>query len=542
MSESYFLHKEPCPACGSRDNLARYSDGHAHCFGCEYYEAADGEQQSTPTERKRVAADLLPNGEFVALTKRKLTEETCRRAGYWTGKMAGQPVQVANICNPLTGQIEAQKVRFPNKDFRFLGESDAFYLQHLWRDGGKHLVITEGEVDANTVFQVQDYRWPVVSITKGAKGAKKQIAKNMEWLLKFENVILMFDMDEPGQEAAVTCAALFPPGRCKIARLSMKDPNELLLAGKSDEIITAKFEAKTYRPDGVVTIADIRDRVLASPEQGLPWWDERLTALTYGRRLGETYGFGAGTGVGKTDWFTEQMQFDMTHLQEPVGIFALEQMPAESVKRVAGKYAGRRFHVPDGSWTQQELVAAIDRLEKSGKLFLYDNFGATDWGIIKATIRFLAQSEGVRLFYLDHLTALAAAEDDERTALERIMSEMAALAKELHICIHFISHLATPEGKPHEEGGRVMIRHFKGSRAIGFWSHFMFGLEREQQSDDPARRSVTTFRCLKDRYTGNATGEVIHYTYDKEHGRLVACDAPSDDEHGFNRPEKNDDF
>jgi twinkle protein len=54
------------------------------------------------------------------------------------------------------------------------------------------------------------------------------------------------------------------------------------------------------------------------------------------------------------------------------------------------------------------------------------------------------------------------------------MKEMAALANELQIIILFVSHLTTPEGKPHEEGGRVTIRHFKGSRAIGFWSHFMF--------------------------------------------------------------------
>jgi twinkle protein len=51
----------------------------------------------------------------------------------------------------------------------------------------------------------------------------------------------------------------------------------------------------------------------------------------------------------------------------------------------------------------------------------------------------------VRLFYLDHLTALAAAEDDERTALKRIMAEMASLAKELRVIIHFISHLSTPK-------------------------------------------------------------------------------------------------
>lgn len=487
----------------------------------------------------------LPTGEYVALTKRGLSEETCRRAGYWVGNFKGQPVQVANICNSVTGDVEAQKLRFPNKDFLFLGDSDELFLMHLWRDGGKKIVITEGEIDSLTLLEVEKAKWPVVSITKGSTGAKKQIQKNLDKLLKFDEVILMFDMDEPGRTASVQCAALFPPGRCKIARLSMKDPNELWLAGKGDEIVTAKWEAKTYRPDGIVTIRELRDAVLAEPEQGLPWWDERLTALTFGRRLGETYGFGAGTGIGKTDWFTEQMQFDLTRLGEKVGVFALEQMPAETTKRLAGKFAGKRFHIPKAAagWTQDELIGALDALEAAPGLFLYDNFGATDWDVIKVTIRFLAHSEGVRLFYLDHLTALAAAEDDERTALERITAEMASLAKELRICIHFISHLATPEGTPHEEGGRVMIRHFKGSRSIGFWSHFMFGLERAQQHENPKLRGITTFRCLKDRHTGNATGEVIHYGYDQDTGRLVPCDPPQEDDegHGFNKPE-NDDF
>ena len=33
-----FQHHEPCPKCGSRNNLARYSDGSAWCFGCHYHE------------------------------------------------------------------------------------------------------------------------------------------------------------------------------------------------------------------------------------------------------------------------------------------------------------------------------------------------------------------------------------------------------------------------------------------------------------------------------------------------------------------------
>lgn len=38
MSE--FVRHEVCPYCHSRDNLARYNDGHGYCFGCHYSEPA----------------------------------------------------------------------------------------------------------------------------------------------------------------------------------------------------------------------------------------------------------------------------------------------------------------------------------------------------------------------------------------------------------------------------------------------------------------------------------------------------------------------
>src|SRR5690606_11763508 len=91
---------------------------------------------------------------------------------------------------------------------------------------------------------------------------------------------------------------------------------------------------------------------------------------------------------------------------------------------------------------------------------------------------------------------------------------------------------ATPEGKPHEEGGRVMIRHFKGSRSIGFWSHYMFGLERNQQADDPVERTTTTFRILKDRHTGRATGQTFFLGYDPKEGMLFEKEAGAE-EYGF---------
>ena len=42
-TESTFVRHEPCPSCGSRDNLGRFSDGHGYCFGCHYRESGDSD-------------------------------------------------------------------------------------------------------------------------------------------------------------------------------------------------------------------------------------------------------------------------------------------------------------------------------------------------------------------------------------------------------------------------------------------------------------------------------------------------------------------
>jgi twinkle protein len=48
----------------------------------------------------------------------------------------------------------------------------------------------------------------------------------------------------------------------------------------------------------------------------------------------------------------------------------------------------------------------------------------------------------------------------------------------------------------------------------------MFGLERDQQAGDTNERGTTTFRVLKDRYTGRSTGATFPLRYDQKTGRL----------------------
>lgn len=525
---SIFVRHEPCPKCGSRDNLSRYSDGHAFCFGCDHREPADGERAKQYTNIKPRDFNPIPT-EKVAIPNRGLTEETCALWGYGFGELGDKPCHVANYRDHKSGELIGQKLRFAGKDFSILkadGKKLPLYGMHLWKNDRRSLVVTEGEIDALSVSQAQGNKYPVVSVPQGAKGALNSFKENYEWLCEFEKIVIMFDGDEHGQSAAEECAQILPAGKAFIATIDgFKDANEALVDGKPSAIVSAFWNAKPYCPDGIFTLSDIREDVMKEVATGKPWFLETLTKKTYGRRDGEVYYFGAGTGVGKTDFFTQQIAYDILELNIKTACIYLEQPPAETGKRIAGKVAGKLFHIPNddtNQWEQEELEATFDKLEATGNLLLGGNFAAANWEQIKSRIRYLCHSLGVKHIFLDHLTALADP-SNERESLEIITKELALLAQELEIVIHVISHLSTPDGKPHEEGGRVMLRHFKGSRAIGFWAHYAFGLERNPQDDDPKLAQRSLLRCLKDRYTGRATGATIPLGYNQLTGTIYEC-------------------
>lgn len=476
----------------------------------------------------------LIQGEARALGKRCINEETCKKWRYHVGTYKEKPVQIANYCDD-SGAVVAQKLRFANKDFLFQGEPKkaGLYGQWLWRDGGKMVVITEGEIDSLSVSQLQQNKWPVASVPNGAQGAAKAVAKAIEWLEKFEKVIFLFDDDEPGRAAAEECAQLLTPGKAYIGRIDgFKDANEALQAGQGAKVIDSIWGAKQYRPDGVVMIEDLFDIAFTPVTVGIPWPWAVLNEKTYGIRPKEVYAFGAGVGVGKSDVFKE-IALHLLAQGEKVGYIALEEPPGHSLRVIAGKFLGRRLHIPGATVTNEEEARVKDEL--SGKMAFFDHFGAADYDTIKARMRYMVVSLGCKHIFLDHLTALAATMEDERRGIDKMMADLSAFTQQQDFTLYFVSHLATPEGKPHEEGGRVMEKHFRGSRAIAQWSHLMVGIERNKQEPD----SPTTVRILKDRYTGDANGLTFGLAYQRETGRMVECALPNP--HGFgDETEKSD--
>lgn len=465
---------------------------------------------------------IKQNGTTKAISERGISLSTCE--AYGVTQEEGKHYYPYTDDNGTT--VAVKKRDTATKTFSIAGDFNKATLfgQHLFGKGGKYVTIVEGELDALGAYQMLGSKWPVVSIRNGAQAALKDVKQSFEWLDSFESIVICFDSDEPGVKAATQVAELFG-AKAKVMKhqKGYKDACDYLAVGADKRFVDSWWRADTYKPDGIVTVADIEEELLTPPAEGEPWCFPTLTKLTYGRRPGELYAFGAGVGIGKTDVFTQQIAYDIEVLNQTVGVIYLEQPVAETTQRVLGKLDKKLYHIPDAGWDKDEYIEGIKKLKESNKLIMYRHFGAKDWATVKSRITYIVKVYDAKKIYLDHLTALAANEQDERRALDGIMADMATLAQSLNITIHFISHLTTPEGKAHEEGGRVLEKHFTGSRAIARWSHYMFGLERDKQAEDKRVRQTTTFRVLKDRFTGRAGGEKFGLFYNQQTGILNEC-------------------
>lgn len=529
--ESIFLYHEPCPKCGSSDACGVFSDGHRFCYSCNTYFRPDGSVKSGGV---RVSKDCIPLGDLeeVSLTKRCISKDTCSKFKYFSTVYKGKPCQVACYYDD-SGNLVGQKLRFPDKSFAVLGSiSNRLYGSQLWASG-KKIVITEGEIDCLTVSQLQGNKWPVVSIPNGAQGAKKAIEANLEYLENFEEVILMFDMDDPGRKASEECAKILPAGKAYIANLPCKDPNECLSEGKGPEVLQAVWNAKPYRPDGIVSGTDLYEKCVTDIDDlkdsvEYPW--VALQNKTKGARHGELYVFTSGSGMGKSTILRELEYYFGVQRGELCGIVALEESTRKTGMELMSIHLNKRLILDPEGADEDERGRAFNETIGNGKFFLYDHFGSLDSGNLLSKLRYMIVSLGCKRVFLDHISIVVSgmdADEDggERKAIDKLMTNLRSLVEETGATMFVVSHLKRPEKKGHEEGAQVSLSQLRGSGAIAQLSDMVIGLERNQQGDNP---NVLTLRVLKNRFCG-LTGVSGYLEYDPETGRLKDCPQGSED-------------
>jgi twinkle protein len=396
------------------------------------------------------------------------------------------------------------------KDFRWKGDvtPSLFGMDKFTPGASKYITITEGELDAISLRQAlleasrfgtgtsqtpsssTDYH--VVSV-QSASTAVRDCSSVRSWLNQYDRILLCFDEDPVGQDAARRVAALFDGNRVFHVRLRpRKDANEYVQVGDPGTLRELWWKAKKFMLDTITsTFADMR-KILDQPEPPsvpFPWqsWNNSL----YGLRCGESYLITALEGVGKTEVMHHLEYHLLKETEANVGSIFLEELGKDHYKALARLELGKAIHLPHQAVDSDAIAAAVEKVaRKDERLFVHSNRGSDDPNTILDTIRFLVATCDCKYILLDHIgmACIGLQGENERVALDYLSNRLQMMVVELGFCLIFASHV-------NDQGDT------RGSRMIAKVANNRINLYR-----DVANGELTTHITVTKNRFGSKTG------------------------------------
>ena len=512
---------QPCDDCGSSDGLAINADGSTHCFVCNEHKMDAVNPSRKKAFKKHAKKFQQVVGAIEPIPERKIHEETCKKYSYY---IDGNDTHIANYYDD-EGVLVGQKIRKADKSFSINGNiTHRFFGQHLWQNGGKKLVITEGEIDCLTVSQLNK-GYPCVSIPSGTNSAKQVVKTQLKWLDKFEEIVVMFDGDAAGREGVESIIRILPPGKAFVAKLPEgEDPNSLLVKGEGSKVIRAMWDAGKWAPPHIIEASSLYDDLkYLKPVESASYPFEGLNKKSGGGiRKGEIVTLCAGSGVGKSQVCRTIAHHLLTKENKKIAYIALEENNIQTAQSIVGIEMGANLR-SDSNITSREAfdIAWNKTLGKQHQFYLYDQWGSMKTEELLSDIRFYVQSLDVDVIFLDHVSIVVSGLvfqlGDERKALDVLMTELRTLVEESKFALFLVSHLRRAEGnRGYEDGLAPNLSALRGSASLAQLSDQVYSLSRNLMSEE---RHVTTVSVLKNRFTGD-TGVACHLRYDPETGRL----------------------
>jgi twinkle protein len=499
---------EPCPKCGSRDNLARYEDGSAHCFSqdCTYFEKAnnDGGNHFVSNTRKEITK-IQYDGEYLQLGSRGINLDQVKKYGVRT--RAGGTVLFPY--RDSSGDIVATKLRSPKKQFMYTGDKHKLELfgQSAFGTGGKYLTITEGEFDAMAARQMLgDY--PVVSI-HSSTSAKRDIKNNIDWIESYEKIVLCLDNDEAGRKATQEIAELLTPNKVLVASMTdFKDANEYLQAGASKKFNTSWWEAKKYSPVDVVSFDDAWSQYIESTHAKilpLPKSCGTLNELLGGGiASGEITVVGANTSIGKTSFINDTIFSMLNESSVSVGYLGFETTVAEVVKSMI------RLQESDALFSEEQGKKAFDNISWKERLHILNHLGSLELSEMIQKVRNMIAAFDLDVYLIDPIQL--GLQDLSNDSVKEFMDSILKVAKQTDCSFILVSHTRKPgDDKPHS----VTEYDLLGSSAINQVAFNTILLSRDKMSEDEDERNTTHLKLVKCRRTGN-TGQAGYLRFDKD--------------------------
>jgi KaiC/GvpD/RAD55 family RecA-like ATPase len=558
------VRKEQCPECAknggdtARDNLIIYEDESFHCFACGYTRLSDSERSLRGldtfiwSEEDKMAKEPLTKEQIEIIkdntgdtgaNSRGISDKTYRAFAvrFEYNEADGS---VDKHLYPITENYKASgyKVRKLPKNFegphkgKFGQDSDLFGQWKFKSSNSKNVVITAGEIDCLSAFQIlEDYRGtkdfeptPVVSSVIGESGSYKQIRKHYDWFNRFEKIIICYDNDKAGHDAVKAVAKVLPKGKVYVMDLPLKDSNEHLVNNKTNSWLTAYFKARPYVPDGIISSSELSDKIreLASIEKiPLPPFMHKLQDMMAGGiPLKRIVNIGSASGTGKSTLVDEMVYYWIFNSPHKIGVVTLESESGEYGTKLLSRHVGRKIDLIQDIGEKLEYLNSELVLEKEQNLWCNEQ-GQSRFNLIedrdgglesmKKKIEELIISCDVKVVILDPLQDILDGLSNEDQSV--FMRWMKGMTKSHDVTFINISHIRKSQGgqKANSIGANIYEEDFQGSSSIFKSGACNLLFTRDKEAEDDIERNTTYMKATKIRWTGR-TGIVGEYYYDNE--------------------------
>ena len=542
-------YKTTCPNC--RDNRGNPRDrslscnlatGEFNCHHCKWSGCVAEEEEWEKQERRKAWFDAnpikrqkkeyrkpapkpeTPYSEKLLkyMAGRKISEATMK-AMHITEGMEFMPQKTKN-CNTVqfnyyhNGELVNTKYRTGDKCFKLVSGAELLPYNIDGIKGEKTCIITEGEMDALSFYEVGYHN--VVSVPNGANANLDYLEDYLEEYFDDKlTIYIASDSDTKGVELRDELLRRFGIERCRVVEYGdgCKDANEHLMKYGAESLRKCIDNAKEMPVEGVFTVADIEERLDALYEKGL----QRGATIGH-HNFDELCSFVTKmlcifTGIpnhGKSEFLDEILYRLNIRYGWRFAFFSPENEPLEfHASKLIEKFVGKRFG--RSSMPMGEYTAAKQHIDNN--FFFIDPPDDFHADTIFDKARSLVRRNGIKGLVIDPYNYL---EDDhgnsETDYVSKLLSKMKTFAKRNDIIIFLVAHptkLAKNKDGKYEAPDLYNISgsaHFNNKADIGISVHRIFG-------DD----EYVEVHVLKVRFKHLGHKGISFFKYNLANGRYV---------------------
>lgn len=339
-------------------------------------------------------------------------------------------------------QLVNIKYRAKGKDFKLSKDAELVFYNIDSIKGEDTVYITEGEIDAMSLYEAGIYN--VISVPNGAsvKGVTRleYLDNCWQYFVNIKKVVLVVDNDTAGEKLKEELARRLGFNKCWIVSYldGCKDANDVLVKHGKAALVSIIEQMKPYPLEGEVSMDDMYETIVDFYENGYPQGDASHVSPEFDELL--TFYPGQLTivtgipGSGKSEFVDWLMTSLTKHHGWDWGICSFECDPPFHVTKLIEKFTDKSFAFrkdPSQRVNKDEFEYGIAMVDKHFHFMNLSLVSVTIEGLIAKAEEFVIRY-GIKGFLFDPWNCIEPKSDGEDTTsiiLQRLNKLIAFLDK-----------------------------------------------------------------------------------------------------------------